>query len=143
MGRTGRAVALVVAAVAFSGVLAGCGSDATVDEAETDYCSATDEVEDAFGDFAGMNPDETSSNDVRDARDRLADAVAHLEDAATDVADARNDVENDPITRYNERIQDIGPDASMTEAAAEMTRATFGLLADTKDYIGDLDCDER
>jgi hypothetical protein len=59
------------------------------------------------------------------------------------VAEARSHEEKDPITRFNERIQDIGPDASMTEAAAEMTRAGFDLLADTKDYIGDLDCDER
>jgi hypothetical protein len=142
MGRTGRAFALV-AALAVSGALVGCGSDSSVDEAETDYCNATDEVEDAFGDLAGMNPDETSGADFRDARDRLADAVGHLEDAATDVAEARSHEEKDPITRFNERIQAIGEDATMTEAAAEMVRATGDLLGDTKDYIGDLDCDER
>ena len=136
-------VAAIVAAGALSGLLAGCGDDHSVDEAETNYCDATDEVQSAFERFANMDPDVTSAEDVRAARDALADALGHLEDASTDVAQARSDSGDNPITAFNERVQNIDDDASITEIGSEMARAGGDFLSDVKDYLADLDCDQR
>jgi hypothetical protein len=135
---------MLLAAVALSAGLAGCGKkDDSVDQAETRYCTATDEVQAAFSRFAHMDPDVTSAADVRSARDALADALGHLEDAATDVASARNKVGDDPVTAFTKRLENVDQDASITEAAAEMARAGGDFLGDVKDYVGDLDCKHR
>lgn len=133
----------IVAAGALCGLLAGCGDEHSVDEAEANYCDATDEVQAAFERFADIDPDVTSPNDVQSARDDLADALGRLEDATTDVAQARGAAGDNPITAFNERIQDIDDDASLTEVGSEMARAGGEFVADVKDYITDLDCENR
>jgi len=140
---TTKVVAGVTAALALSGVVGACGGDPSVDEAETSYCNATDEVQAAFKRVSHMDPDTTSAEDVRAARDAFADALGHLEDAATDVAAARDNAGDDPVTAFNERVQNIDDDASLTEVASEMARASGDFLADVKDYINDLHCDQR
>jgi hypothetical protein len=135
-------VAVVVAATAVSGLLAGCGDDRSVDEAEADYCNATDEVRAAFERVAHLDGD-SSSEEAQDARDSLADALGHLEDASSDVARARDQAGDDPITAFNERVQDIDDDASITEVASEMARAGGDFLGDVKQYLDDLECKDR
>lgn len=143
MGGMRTRVAAVVAAVTVSGLLAGCGDERGVEEAEADYCGATDEVQSAFERFAEMDPDTTSPEDFRAARDELADALGHLEDSATDVAQARSDAGDNPITAFNERVQDIDDDASVTEIASEMARAGGDFLGDVKEYLDTLECRDR
>jgi len=135
-------VAAVVAATALSGLLAGCGDDHSVAEAEGDYCDATDEVQAAFERVANLDGD-SSSEEAQSARDSLANALGHLEDASTDVAEARDHAGDDPITAFNERIQDIDDDASITEVGSEMARAGGDFLADVKQYFDDLECTDR
>jgi hypothetical protein len=137
-----RAAVAPVAAAALGGLLAGCGDDRGVDEAETDYCDATDEVQAAFERLARMDSD-NSAEELSDARDDLADALGHLEDASTDVAQARDQAGDDPITAFNERVQDIDDDASLTEIGSEMARAGGEFVADVKQYLDDLECRER
>jgi hypothetical protein len=133
----------VVAVVAAAALLVGCGDERSVDEAETDYCEATDEVQAAFERVAGVDPDVTSPEDLQSARDQLADALGHLEDASTDVARARSDAGDNPIDAFNERVQDIDDDASLTEVASEMARAGGDFVADVKQYLDDLECRDR
>jgi hypothetical protein len=135
-----RVVAALVAATALCGLLTGCGEKKDVDEAQQNYCSATDEVEAAFKRFAQLDSDTDDAADVQDARDRLADALGHLEDASTDVAQSRSDAGDNPITAFNERVQDIDDDASLTEVGSEMARAGGDFLGDVKDYLDDVDC---
>jgi hypothetical protein len=139
---TTKVVAAIVAAGALSGLLAGCGDKKSVDEAETNYCSAADELQAAFKRVADIDPDVTTAEDLRDARDEFADAVGHYEDASTDVAQARSDAGDNPITAFNERIQNIPDDASLTEIGAEMARAGGDFIGDVKTYLDDLDCNE-
>jgi hypothetical protein len=138
-----RVVAAVAAAAVLCGLLAGCGGEKDVDQAEQNYCSATDEVQAAFSRLAHTDPDHDSPNDVADARDSLADALGHLEDASTDVAESRGNAGDNPITAFNERVQNIDDDASLTEVGAEMARAGGNFLGDVKDYLSDLDCENR
>lgn len=83
---------------------------------------------------------EAESGDMAAARDELFDAMAEMTHASSDVAQSNADAGNNPITEFNENLQETPDDATLSEAAEDMVDASGAFLADVKGLLTDRDC---
>ena len=87
MKRTGSGLALAVAGIATAGLLAGCSSDPSTEDANAEYCAALSDLQDQLAALIN-DPASTTVDDLQSERNELRDAAQAVDEAAGDVDQA-------------------------------------------------------
>lgn len=140
--RTARTVApakLAIGMAAGALLLAGCTQ--SVDEASGDFCSNADALEAELVSLGSLVDGDATVDDVEAQRDAVSDAYDNLASSGGDLDEAVSAAADDAYSSYQDAVDAIPGDASVTEAATAYAAAAQAYVADLATIAVDAGCE--
>ena len=140
--RTARTVVpakLVVGMAAGGLLLAGCTQ--SVDEASGDFCSNVDALEAELVSLGSLVDGDATVDDVEAQRDAVSDAYDNLASSGGDLDEAVSAAADDAYGSYQDAVDAIPGDASVTEAVTAYAAAAQAYVADLATIAVDAGCE--
>lgn len=137
MRRTPLWAAAAAAALAVS-TLTGCGDDSQDDAA--DACASWETYRTAVSDLGATLRSEPTVEQVRDARDQVADAREDLDDALGDVAEDRRHALDSAWEDLADAVDDLPDDATLPQAAQVLAGQADAVASASDGLSAELGC---
>lgn len=138
MRRRPRLAAAGIATLALTG-LAGCTSP-TVDEASADYCERLETLQDELMTMRDVVTSDGTVDDLAAQRDVVREAYQATQEAADELAGTVASSADEAAATFEDAIDAIPGDASLSEAAGAYSAATEAYIEDLAGIASDADC---
>jgi hypothetical protein len=139
-----RTIVCAVAALLVGASAACDGGDdqPSAGEEQTDLCDALGDLRASLSDLGDLGPDSTIE-DFKDARARVAADVDAVVDAAGELGDTRYDELDAATDELRREIEGLDEDTTLREAATTIRDAIAELASQGASLFSGVDCDEE
>jgi hypothetical protein len=151
--KIGRLVSFAAGIALLGGVLAACGEDndgdsggaspqsgGADDEQQAQFCDDVSNLRASLSALGDLGPDSTVE-DFKEARDRIADDIDDVQESARELGDTRVDELDSRTEELRQELDDLDEDTTLREAAQTIRDALSQLSDEGAALFSGIDCD--